>query len=179
MKLFQLLITTLLFLSAIRSSSQEKTLTPFKLYNPEGREIQYDELLKTASESDVFLFGELHNDALIHWIQYRLISDLSERGEITLGAEFFELDDQVALQEYMDGILPQKNLGDEIHLWPNYDTDYAPIVNLAKDSGFTFVATNVPRRYAGFVAKSGLDTLEYLSSTRTSNTLFYGNTGLF
>jgi uncharacterized iron-regulated protein len=164
----RIILFLIFFLNLFVSNAQDFDITPFKIYNSKGKEVNYTQLVEEVSKTEVFLFGEHHNDALIHWIQYRLVKDLISMNTIVLGAEFFEVDDQVALQEYMMGLLPEKNLDDEIHLWPNYKTDYAPIVQLAKDSGIAFVATNVPRRYASLVSKKGLDTLEALSAAAKS-----------
>ena len=49
------------------------------------------------------------------------------------------------------------------NLWPNHFTDYHPLLELARDNGLRFIATNVPRRYASFVYHNGLDALKELS----------------
>jgi len=44
-----------------------------------------------------------------------------------LGAEMFESDNQLIMDEYMTGKIKNlKNFEDEAKLWPNYQTDYKP-----------------------------------------------------
>ncbi|HUS02168.1 MAG TPA: ChaN family lipoprotein, partial [Chitinophagaceae bacterium] len=44
--------------------------------------------------------------------------------------------------------------------WKNYPTDYAPLVNFAKENNIVLAATNIPRRYASMVAKGGFEILD-------------------
>ena len=85
-------------------------------------------------------------------------------GDITLGAEMFEADNQLILNEYLSGHISEKSFKKEARLWPNYSTDYAPLVDFAKDSNLIFVATNIPRRYASVVYKRGFQGLDELDA---------------
>lgn len=138
----------------------------YRIFDNDGKNAKYSELLKAASEVDVVFFGELHNNPICHWLQYELTSDLyNERnGELVLGAEMFESDNQLILNEYLEGKISGKSYKNEARLWPNYKTDYAPLVNLAKDSSLKFIATNIPRRYASVVYKKGFEGLDELSA---------------
>jgi len=62
------------------------------------------------------------------------------------------------------GLYPAKNFEDEAKIWKNYATDYKPIIEFAKSEGLHFVATNVPRRYAAFTSRNGLEALSQLST---------------
>ena len=48
-------------------------------------------------------------------------------------------------------------------LWKNYKTDYKPLVDFAKDKKISFIATNIPRKYASMVYKKGLEELQTIS----------------
>ncbi|MBN2237696.1 MAG: ChaN family lipoprotein, partial [Bacteroidales bacterium] len=111
-------------------------------------------------------FGEQHNNPICHWLQFEISKDLEKRkgSDLVLGAEMFETDNQIILDEYLNGSIKQSSFEKEARLWPNYKTDYKPLVELAKDSGLRFIATNIPRRYASFVHSNGLDNLENLST---------------
>lgn len=61
-----------------------------------------------------------------------------------------------------------KGLDTLARLWPNYKTDYKPLVDLAKDNSLKFIATNVPRRYASMVFKGGFEVLDSLSEEEKS-----------
>ena len=138
----------------------------YRLFNSEGKNSNYEKVLKEASSADVVFFGELHNNPICHWLQYELSLDLYKKknGNIILGAEMFEADNQLILNEYLSGKISPKSYKKEARLWPNYKTDYAPLVELAKDSGLQFIATNIPRRYASLVYKKGFEGLDELSA---------------
>ncbi|HCQ29332.1 MAG TPA: iron-regulated protein, partial [Flavobacteriales bacterium] len=76
------------------------------------------------------------------------------------GAEMFEADDQITLNEYLAGKINYKTFKQEAKVWPNNTTDYQPLVDFAKDNNLSFVAANVPRRYANMVYKNGFEALE-------------------
>ena len=116
------------------------------------------------SKTDVVLFGEHHNNSIIHWLQLEATKDLSNKRELTLGAEMFEADNQIQLNEYLSGRIDQKAFDTVARLWNNYKTDYKPLVDFAKKNKLKFIATNIPRRYASKVFRGGFEVLEKLSS---------------
>jgi len=134
----------------------------YALYSKDGVRIGFDEAISALVEADVVLFGELHNDALIHWLQLRTVKALDAKKPLTLGGEMFENDGQIILDEYLKGMMSDKVFEDQMRLWTNYKTDYKPLVEYAKAEGIPFIATNVPRRYASLVSRHGLDTLAKL-----------------
>lgn len=138
--------------------------TPFRFYDDKGKEVEFEKLIKKLGKADVVLFGELHNNAMVHWLQLRTVQALHVNGEeLVLGAEMFETDDQLLIDEYLSGTIREKNFEDEAKLWNNYETDYKPLLTFAKDSGLHFIATNIPRRYAAMVSKTGIEGLNELS----------------
>jgi len=80
-----------------------------------------------------------------------------------LGAEMLEADNQLIVDEYLAGLIGHEHLVKEAKVWDNYDTDYHPLVDVAKEHGLRFIATNIPRRYAALVAREGMKALERLS----------------
>jgi len=138
----------------------------YRIYNLDGKKVKYSKLLEEAAVADVVFFGELHNNPICHWLQYELTMDLYKvrESDITLGAEMLEADNQLILNEYLEGKISEKNYKKEAKLWPNYKTDYAPLVDFAKDSSLKFIATNIPRRYASLVYKKGFEGLDELSA---------------
>jgi len=80
-----------------------------------------------------------------------------------MGAEMFEADNQLILNEYLSGFISERNFRAEAKLWPNYNTDIRPLVELARERKIPFIATNIPRRYAAIVNRLGFDGLSGLS----------------
>ncbi|MBW8199290.1 ChaN family lipoprotein [Flagellimonas abyssi] len=136
---------------------------PYIIYNAKGKKVSYKKMLKTLEKKDMVLFGELHNNPIAHWLQYELTADLHSKRQLILGAEMMEADNQDELNDYLSGKIDYKALDSTARLWNNHKTDYAPLIDFAKDSSLVFVASNVPRRYASLVYKGGgfqaLDTL--------------------
>jgi len=134
----------------------------YVLYNAKGRKVSYEKMLKDLRKQDVVLIGELHNNPISHWLELEITQNLAEKRQLVLGAEMFEHDNQAALTDYLRGKITAKGLDSSARLWKNYKTDYAPLVNFAKDRNVPFIATNVPRKYASSVARGGFESLSNL-----------------
>jgi len=134
----------------------------YQLYNAKGKKVSYKKMIKQLDKADIILFGEFHNDPIAHWLELEVTEDLSKTNSLILGAEMFEADNQAALDDYLASKIDQKGLDTLVRLWSNYDTDYAPLVELAKAQKLNFVATNIPRKYARQVFKGGFEALEVL-----------------
>ena len=136
----------------------------YALFDKDGAPVNYVMLLENALASDVVLFGELHNNPIAHWLQIELTRDLFEQAghRLVLGAEMFETDNQLLLDEYVGGLIAERNFRAEAKLWTNYDTDYRPLVEFARENQLRFIATNIPRRYAALVSREGFEGLEML-----------------
>lgn len=76
-------------------------------------------------------------------MQLRVLEALQQRKgkNLTLGLEMLEADIQLILDEYLAKTISPKSYGDEARLWPNYETDYDPVVYFAKDHGLRVIAT--------------------------------------
>lgn len=135
----------------------------YQIYNAKGKKTTFQKMLKAASQSEVVLFGEYHDNSIVHWLQLEFTKDLSETQNLVLGAEMIEADNQFQLNQYLKGEIDQKKLDSTARLWNNYKTDYKPLVDFAKEKNYPFIATNIPRRYASLVFKNGLEELEQLS----------------
>ena len=137
----------------------------YRLYDGAGKEIGYQEMLDRCVRSDVILFGEIHEHPLVHWLQLELTRDLFEikKGDMMLGAEMLEADDQLIVDEYLASLIEHEHLVKEAKIWDNYETDYRPLIDVTKEHGLRFIATNIPRRYASLVAREGMEALERLS----------------
>ncbi|MBL7702403.1 MAG: ChaN family lipoprotein [Ferruginibacter sp.] len=150
----------ILILTSAKIFAQQKPA--YILYNAEGKKVPYNKMIKQLANKDIVLFGEFHNNAIAHWLELSVAKDLGEKRTLTFGAEMFEADNQQALNDYLAGKISAKGLDSAARLWKNYNTDYAPIVNFAKEKKAVFVATNIPRKYASLVSKKGFEALDTL-----------------
>ncbi|OPC34495.1 ChaN family lipoprotein [Elizabethkingia miricola] len=138
----------------------------YKFYNKKGKAVKPEKIVKQLSDYDVVLFGELHNNSIVHWLQLKLTEALYQQKnkQLILGAEMFERDNQPQLDRYLSGKLDSKSMKDSVRLWNNYITDYKPLLDFAKAKNLKFIAGNIPRKYASQVAKQGLESLNMLDA---------------
>jgi uncharacterized iron-regulated protein len=139
----------------------------YRLFDQNGKSASYKDMLEEASEADIVFFGELHDNPICHWLEYELTADLyAGKGKnLILGAEMFESDNQLIVNEYLAGLIKEKDFESQVRLWPNYKSDYKRLINFARDSSLQFIATNIPRRYAAMVNKEGFDILNTLDKS--------------
>ena len=160
-------LTFSIFLFAtIISVAQDKKA--YQIFDKKGKKSSYDKVLKASEKTDVVLFGEIHDNSVVHWLQLEFTKDLAQRKPLVLGAEMLEADNQKQVNQYLNGEINQKQLDSSARLWKNYKTDYKPLVDFAKDKKINFIATNVPRRYASLVFKKDLVALDSLSALEKS-----------
>lgn len=116
-------------------------------------------------EADIVLFGELHNNPHAHWFEMKVTKSLYEaKGDkLVLGCEMLESDNQLVVNEYLNGLINAKKFKENARLWDNYTTDYAPIVDFAKEKKLQVIATNTPRRYASMIFTGGFEVLDNLA----------------
>ncbi len=162
------LLFPLLFATIMVLQGQDKKA--YQLYTSNGVPVTYKEMLSKVQVADIVFFGELHNNPIAHWLQLELTQDLFKKSSenLILSAEMFESDNQLLLDEYLSDMIPKSRFEAECRLWPNYQTDYKPLLEFAKENKLRFIAANVPRRYANIVSKKGFDVLEDLSSEAKS-----------
>jgi uncharacterized iron-regulated protein len=156
-----LLLTLSLVLISFRSDKPA-----YMLYDRDGKAAGYQEMIGTVSTADVIFFGELHDNPISHWLEYEVTADLYRIAgdRLVLGAEMFESDDQLVLDEYLAQQYEADKFEAEVKLWKNYKTDYRPLVEFARNNGLSFIATNIPRRYASMVSRGGFEELDSLTA---------------
>ena len=125
-----------------------------------GKELTATQLAQKLTKYDVVFFGEYHDQGEIHKAELDLLQALHKtKGEkLALFMEMFEVDNQAKLDSFLAGSLSEENFLATSRPWPNYKTDYAPLVNFAKEHNMPVVAANVPRFLAAHVAKNNAST---------------------
>ena len=164
MKLKYFYRSLFLFVSLSLLFAQAWAQEAYSIFNKVGEKVSLETLMAaTKGKSHVF-FGEFHNNPISHWLQFKMVKDLYMMHEenLVVGAEMFESDNQLLINEYFSDQIKQKSFEEEVRLWKNYKTDYKPILEFAKDKNLKFIATNIPRRYANSVYYNGIEILEQL-----------------
>jgi len=156
------LLLSVLFLGTLASGVAFGQEHSHKWYNSKGKKSKYKKMVKACQDADIVLFGELHNSAISHWVQLELLKSMNGTRSLVLGAEMFETDTQDILNDFLNNKIDYEAFDSLARLWPNFRTDYAPLVGFAKKHKLTFVADNVPRRYAKMIYHNGFEALDSL-----------------
>lgn len=146
---------------------ERSSAIPHRVYDSQrDLYIDFRELAVALSRADVVFLGEFHDDPGTHRLQAALLRELAEvRTEgLVLALEMFERDVQATLDSYLDGSISEADFLANSRPWPNYGSDYRPMLEFAKANGWPVVAGNVPRRIASQVARAGLGALDSLPS---------------
>ena len=101
---------------------------------------------ETASFGSIYAAGQ---EALIH-LQYKCVCQSSRVAK------------QKACYSVIFDVLHAIYLLQDARPWPNYDTDYRPMVEVAKNEGLPVICANAPRRYVSLAGRSGREALEQL-----------------
>jgi uncharacterized iron-regulated protein len=168
-------ILLLVFLFPIFVSAQ--TDQAFVIYNAKGKKVSIAKMTRESIDAQLILFGEFHDNPISHWLELELLKELfNQKGKkLILGFEMFEQDQQAALDRYLIGGITDKQLKDSLRLWPNYSTDYKPLILFAKENKLACIASNVERKYASLLFKSGriaLDTISPLKKSQMADLQF-------
>lgn len=123
-----------------------------------------DVITERAADMDVVLVGELHDDTLGHQFKAVLLRHLHEtaRRPVALSLEMFESDVQLVVDEYLAGMITEAHFRAGSRPWQNYERDYRPMVEFARENGLAVVAANPPRRYVNAVARGGFSVIDSL-----------------
>lgn len=158
------LIFFLVFLTASKLSAQDKP-ADFKIYDSKKKkQIALADIIADMKKADVLFFGEEHDDSIGHVLEAETFKQLNVAypQQVALSMEMFQTDIQTVLDEYLAGLISEKNLINDGRAWSNY-VDYKPLINYAKENKLPVIAANAAARYSNAVTKNGLAVLNQFS----------------
>lgn len=125
----------------------------------------FEAMLADLAKADVVFVGEQHDDPATHRLEAAILDGLRRRSvPVILSLEMFERDAQPALSAYLAGKATEDEFLKTSRPWPRYATDYRALVEMAKAERWPVIASNVPRRYASDVARSGRAALDAMAA---------------
>ncbi|MEB3329796.1 MAG: ChaN family lipoprotein [Candidatus Sericytochromatia bacterium] len=155
---------------AVRSPAEPGLPPGVALFTRDGRPAALADLMAATRLADVLFLGEHHDDAAAHALERAVLEALaplpgrpSARSAL-LSLEMFETDVQPVLDEYLAGLIRERDFLAAARPWPNYKAAYRPLLELARERAMPVVAANAPHRYVMRVGRTGSEGLTALSA---------------
>jgi uncharacterized iron-regulated protein len=166
------LVSILLFttLAAQLATGAQAPAAHYRAYDAKGNAVTLQAIIDSLEHADVLFVGETHDDAVAHLLEAELLRRADEtygpasqrRRAVALSLEMFERDVQTVLDEYLAGLITERHFLLSSRPWRNYETDYRPLVEYAREHRLPVVAANAPARYVSRVSSQGADSLRAL-----------------
>lgn len=128
-------------------------------------EIPWSQAIAEMANADVVLMGEVHSHALGNSVQQEMYEDiLTANPSALLSMEYYERDEQVALDDYLTGVTDRAGFEKAADRNPgNNPPQHARMVDASKEAGRPVIASNAPRRYVRLARSEGYERLEQLT----------------
>ncbi len=160
----------------------------------------WDELMDAVAGADVIIVGEEHGNAVGHRVELAIVSDVLDRWPgSAVSMEMFDRTEQAVVDDYLaefidletfqertastrwlkisrqyaDGEINRRTFDKRISKlgWPDWENNYQPIVDAARDAGAPIVAANTPWLvYMSVARRDGFERLDDV--TDAQRTLF-------
>lgn len=163
------LALSLLALAGQADTTMPVGYTPHRVYDSQHKRwTDFESMAAELVKADVIFLGEQHDDPSTHRMEAALLDAIARRrGNVVVSLEMFERDVQPVVDAYLAGNLDEETFLKTSRPWPNYATDYRPLVEFAKAHGWRVIAANIPRKMASSASSKGLTAVADLTdSTR-------------
>lgn len=153
---------------ALRESTRNAARSVTILNGDGSGSTTWSQAIQKMAAADVVLMGEVHGHELGNAIQQEMFEDiLIANPNAILAMEFYERDEQVALDDYLAGITDReafekasdRNAG-------NNPWAHARMIDASKEAGRPVIAANAPRRYVRLARTDGFDRLRELNDNQ-------------
>jgi uncharacterized iron-regulated protein len=142
----------------------------FRAFDAKGNAVTLETIVGSLEHADVLFVGETHDNAVAHLVEAELLRRADEaygtasprKRAVALSLEMFERDVQTVLDEYLAGLITERHFLLSSRPWKNYETDYRPLVEYAREHHLPVIAANAPARYVSRVSSQGPDSLKSL-----------------
>ncbi len=120
------------------------------------KSINLDKAVSISQNYDVVFFDEYHDQKSIHEAELSFLQEMYKQNkDMILSMEMFERDVQPVMDKYLNDEITEIEFINNSRPWENYQTDYKPLVEFAKEKDMYVLASNIPRRIANQYTKVG------------------------
>ncbi|MFG0285556.1 MAG: ChaN family lipoprotein [Phycisphaerales bacterium JB039] len=159
-----------LLLAACASTGTAEAPKPApQIREASGAELAFQRLVDDALAADVIIVGEEHDNeaaqALAADLWDSILDVYAQSSSDTLSPalclEFFERDEQLVLDDYLDGLIDRESefKRESGRTSGNYPEGHRRMVEASKEAGVPVFGANAPRRYARYAGDNGYDAL--------------------
>lgn len=137
----------------------------FRIYGRDGTPATFDDIRAAMMGVDVVFVGEHHDDPVSHFIERRVLEAWHDiyGSAAAVSFEMFARDVQYIVDEYLNDLITESHFQRSSNPWNNYETDYKPLLEYAKEHRLDVIAANAPKRYSNRVTRLGRQSLHDLS----------------
>jgi len=136
----------------------------------QGKTVTMESMLADLGKANVVFVGENHDHKQGHELELAILQGLyAHNPKQAFALEMFERDVQPVLDEYLGDLISESSFLAASRPWPNYKTDYAPLIQFCKEKKIPVVASNAPRRYVSMVSRKGPESLLALPKVSKAN----------
>ena len=135
------------------------------LHTATGHYINQQELFSSLNRYPLVYVGEQHDNPASHRLQLDILKAMHARhpGQVALGMEMFNDDQQGALNQWVAGELSEKEFLRESHWFENWGSDfelYRELLEFSRDQNIPVIGLNVPKALGRKVSMTPMDKLD-------------------
>lgn len=125
-------------------------------FDGEGKPVELAGFIAGLADVDLVGFGEFHNHAVGSEVELAVLTGMAAQARpVALAMEFFEADQQAALDEYLAGASDESDFRRRTRRDAKYDDSHRPLIEFARAHGIPVIAANAPRALVTAYRKSG------------------------
>ncbi|MGO1460780.1 MAG: ChaN family lipoprotein [Marinobacter sp.] len=139
------------------AETRPQTLYEARLVEPEnGSTLSVEALGQRLAQTDVIVVGEYHGHQASHLLQSQLQAALYRQNPMqVLSMEQFNMDNQAALDAYLNGKTGETEMIEDSNAWDNYRGSYRPLIEFSRQHGLPVIAANAPAAMVRCVGRQG------------------------
>ena len=132
---------------------------------PTGTKVTADQMNAAITDARIIYVGETHDNPAAHRLELQILRAVAESypGQVSLGLEMFNHEQQQVLNEWVAGSLSEKEFlktSDWYSVWNQDFTYYRDILNFARDNQIPVVGINVTKKLRQKVGMADLEALD-------------------